>query len=240
MSFTPDGKRFLSWGEDFYLRVWDVATGKALLEHAIRPSGVKVTDENAEVRDPFDLDVRLRAGEAALSPDGTTFVLSAGSDYYVFDVATGRELRKIPIESGMVIAMAVSPDGKFLAASAWSKGVETKLPDGRTRFSAANDHTIGLWDLSSGKRVRQVMLPDGGVGPVAFSADGKVLAAAVQKPSHVIRRWDVASGEELPAVEGVPSRVMSMTFSPDGRRLITGMQDTTALVWDLDAFERPK
>src|SRR5262249_44134018 len=32
VAFTADDSRFASWGDDFYLRVWDVKTGKALSE----------------------------------------------------------------------------------------------------------------------------------------------------------------------------------------------------------------
>ena len=50
VGFTPDGQRFLSWGDDLYLRIWDVKTGKALVENAVRPPGVAVPDEDGDRR----------------------------------------------------------------------------------------------------------------------------------------------------------------------------------------------
>src|SRR5262249_1344575 len=47
LAFAPDGRTFLSFGDDFYLRRWDVKTGRALFEHAIRPSGVDIPDPDA-------------------------------------------------------------------------------------------------------------------------------------------------------------------------------------------------
>lgn len=44
LRFTPDGERLLSFGDDFFLRVFDVRTGRAVLEHPIRPAGVPLTD----------------------------------------------------------------------------------------------------------------------------------------------------------------------------------------------------
>ena len=35
--FTPDGKRLVAWGDDLYLRVWDMRNGKLLAEHSHPP-----------------------------------------------------------------------------------------------------------------------------------------------------------------------------------------------------------
>lgn len=234
LGFTPDGKQLLSWGDDFYLRLWDVRTGKALLEQAIRPSGVKVPDEDRDGAGAAQREkLSLLFGEGTFSSDGQALVLSIGSDFHVFEVATGKELRKIPGDGGHVVSLAISPDGKRLLASAWSRPVMTKLADGRTHSSAANDHPISLWNLATGERIQQILLPEGGVGPVTFSPDGKVFAAGTDKPHGKIRLWEVATGKEQMTIEGFRGAARSLAFSPDGKRLISGMQDTTALVWDL-------
>jgi RNA polymerase sigma factor (sigma-70 family) len=229
VGFTPDGKHFLSWGDDLYLRKWDVTTGKAILEQALRPKGVKVPEEGDE-RDGRELHFNL--GDGTFAQDGKTFVLYAGNEFHVFDLTTGKEVRQIAGEGGYVIAHAVSPDGRWLLASAWGKPIETKLPDGRTRHSAAKNHPICLWELSTGKLHKQVLLPGGGAGPVAFSADCKLFAAATSEPDRRIRVWDLASGEEIGVIQGFRHNVRCLAFTPDGKRLISGMDDTTALVWD--------
>lgn len=228
--FTPDGKRLLSWGDDFYLRIWDVTTGKALVEHALRPTGIKVPDEDAEER---ERDLFLSVGESVFSPDGKHFVLSVGRSFYVFDTATGKELRQIANEGSNVISLTISPDSTFVLASAWGKGVQTKLPDGRVRFSTAQDHPVCLWDLSSGKLLKQITLTEGGAGPVAFSPDGRVFAVGTDRPHGKIRLWETASGKERLSLEGFRGAARSLAFSPDGKHLVSGMGDTTALVWDL-------
>ena len=45
LSFFADSRGLASWGDDFYLRVWDMKTGKARLEHAIRPKGIEFPDD---------------------------------------------------------------------------------------------------------------------------------------------------------------------------------------------------
>jgi RNA polymerase sigma factor (sigma-70 family) len=233
VGFTPDGKHFLSWGDDWYLRKWDTVTGKAVLEHRLRPTGLEVPDEETEQRGPERF---FLMGEGRFAPDGKTMVLAAGNQFHVFDVATGKDLRQIPNEGSHVIALAVSPDSKLLLASAWGKPVQTKLPDGRVRSSSAKNHPVCLWELASGKRLQQILLPEGGAGPVAFSADGTRFATATDRPAASIRLWEVTTGREVGTIQRFRGPVRALAFSPDGKRLISGMEDTTALVWDLTAL----
>jgi WD40 repeat protein len=232
VGFTPDGKYSLSWGDDLYLRKWDVSNGKAILEHRLRPTGVKIPDDDDE---RARLPMFFMLGEGTFSPDGKLFILDAGGQFHVFDVATGKDLHQIANEGSSVISLAVSPDSKMLLASAWGKPVETKLTDGRIRHSSAKNHPVCLWELASGRLRQQILLREGGAGPVAFSADGRFFATATHKPDQRIRLWDVARGEEVGSLSGFRGRVRSLAFSPDGKRLISGMDDTTALVWDLPA-----
>jgi RNA polymerase sigma factor (sigma-70 family) len=232
VGFSPDGKHFLSWGDDMYLRKWEVATGKALLEHALRPEGVRVPREDAE---PFEREPFFDPGTGTFSRDGKTFVLNLGNRFHVFDVATGKSLRQFPSEGSYVVSLAISPHSTLLLASAWGKPIETKQPDGRVRYSSARNHPVCLWELASGKLLKQILLPEGGAGPVAFSADGKQFATATNKPFPRLQIFDVATGREVGAIEGLPGSVRSLAFLPDGKRLVSGMNDTTALVWDLPA-----
>lgn len=228
--FMPDGKSFLTWGAaDMYLRQWDVRTGKALLEHAIRPTGVRIADEDTE---PFQRDMFFDLGPGCLTPDGKHFILEAIGNFFVFDTATGKEMRKFPSESGSVTRLTVSPDSKLLLASAWGKQVQKKLPDGRTMFSTQN-HLVTWWDLATGKRRGEFVLAEAQTAPVAFSPDGKSFAVASSRPDHCIRLVELATGRELRKFTGFRGRVSSLAFMPDGKRLVAGMQDTTALVWDV-------
>ena len=235
VGFTLDGKRLLSWGDDSYLRIWDVGTGKALAEHGLRPSGVKVPDENAD--DSRFERINLLFGASAFSPNGRTFVMSAGTNFYVFAVDTGKELAKFPTVARSVDSLAISPDGKFLLASAWGQAIQTKLPDGRMRLSAAPNHPVCLWELPTGKPVRTLELPGSMGGPVAFSADGKLFAESSDRAKPTIRVFRMPDGKEVRSLQGLRGDVRALAFTTDGQHLISGMQDTTALVWDL--AERP-
>jgi RNA polymerase sigma factor (sigma-70 family) len=229
VAFTPDGKSFVSWGDDMYVRKWEVATGKAVLEHRLRPVGVSVPGEESE---PYEREMFFHLGEGTFSPDGNSFVVNLGAQFHIFDVASGKETGTIANEGSTVISMAVSSDSELLLASAWGKPVETKLTDGRTRSSAGENHPVCVWDLASGKLLKRVVLPAGGVGPVAFSPDGKLFAAAANEPNRIVL-WAVAGGKEVRVITGFRRSVRSLAFLPDGKHLVSGMDDTTALVWDL-------
>src|SRR5262249_7947044 len=133
VAFTPDGKQILSWGDDFYLRKWDIATGKAVFEHRLQTTGGKLPAADAGEQERL---WEIMVGEGAFTPDGKTFVLDVNNQFHVFDLATGKDLHQIDNEGSHVISMAISPDSKMLLASAWCKPVVTKLPDGSTRYSS--------------------------------------------------------------------------------------------------------
>jgi WD40 repeat protein len=228
--FTADGKQFLSWGDDLGLRKWDAATGKAVLEHALRPTGVDLPGVNAG---PVERAKILGSWDGTFSADGTVLVLSRGRQLHVFDTATGKDQGQIHTEEDGVAYFALAPDGKVLLTSE-NRTVRTPLPDGGIRQFPAKDHQVSLWELASGKLLRHFELPEGLAGPVAFAPDGRHFAAASDRPGPWIRVWETATRREIRAFRGFGGGpVRALTFTADGRRLVSGMEDTTALVWDL-------
>ena len=72
----------------------------------------------------------------------------------------------------------------------------------------------------------------GGIWSVAFSPDGKYLAAGDTKGKIVMRR--VPDGQPICTFEGHRSWVVSLDFSPDGKTLASSSCDCTAKLWDVN------
>ncbi len=202
VAFSPDGKALLTGCADGALRLWDTAGGVERL----RLSGHKG-----------------RVATVAFSSNGRLLASGAHQDREVrlWDAASGRSVRTLAVDRPDVSCVAFSPDGKLLAAG---NGVEDMLLPGG---AAMPDCTVRLWEAASGKQVRRLPLTKGRVGAVAFSPDGRILAAAGPDDSAV-HLWDLTPRGELrilrgPADPGDPSGrsegVVAVAFSPDGKTL---------------------
>jgi WD40 repeat protein len=221
LSFDPSGQCLLSSGDDFYLRRWDMKTGKAQLEHAIRPDGVKTPDEDDVDSDRGNRkNLGMMMGSAVFTPDGKTFVLDNAGNFHLFDTASGKEKAKFPSQQSIHTEMTISASGRYLLAS----------PSG-------DQHSISLWDLRTGKRLWNTLVAGFYAGPVVFSADDRMFATSVDEPNHQILIFEMASGQLRHAIRGFRGRVRSLAFFPDGRRLASGLTDSSILIWDLSAAE---
>jgi hypothetical protein len=159
-------------------------------------------------------EVRQVANEfmyhATSSPDGR--LLAGGTVRIgVWDAATGRELARLD-QPNRVLALAFSPDGRRLAASAFN-------------------HPIRVWEVVTGTEMGRLASRDGFTLALAVSPDGRLVASGGL--DRVVRLWDLASGKEVRKLEGHQGAVLAVAFSADGRRLISGSRDTTALIWDV-------
>ncbi|MEV7566118.1 caspase, EACC1-associated type [Streptomyces tanashiensis] len=198
VAFSHDGKT-LAGSDDYRVRLWDLATGK-------------------QKGDSLTSDALGTINSVAFSPDDKT--LAGGSDgsgandgkVRIWDLATGKEKGK-PLASGNaeVRSVAFSPDGKTLAGG--SSGACCSSREGK----------VQLWDLATGKEKGKPLISGSaqGVWSVAFSHDGKTLAADC--PEGVCL-WDPATGKP----KGKPltsddddtdAAIFSVAFSPDGKTL---------------------
>ncbi len=112
-------------------------------------------------------------------------------------------------------ALAYAPDAKLLAV--------------------ARHGEVELRSMESRAVVRTLTGHRGSVNAVAFSKDGKTLAAAAGEPALFgeARLWNVEDGKLLRVIEGHRDALYSVALSPDGKILATGSYDQKVKLWDV-------
>ncbi len=162
---------------------------------------------------------------AAISPDGRTIVTKQDFSLRVRDAATGKELCKIDLKRADRYSrnewLAFTPDGKAVAVT--SQG-----------------NVIHLIDFASGQTIRDFPHPNdfGGVLAIAFSPDGKLMAAGgydKEKDDYFARLWDVATGKELRRFRHGTNGygIRALAFSPDAKTLATGADEGRLRLFDV-------
>jgi WD40 repeat protein/tetratricopeptide (TPR) repeat protein len=182
------------------------------------------------------LPVIAMQGSLDLSADGKRLAVWGSQDTAVrlLELPTGRDCtpkwRPLDDKDGLRSAtlhraIALSPDGKLLAMGL--RRLQELFggfgPGGfggpRPRPEPQSPGQLDLWDTATGEK-RATLVNKVGIENVAFSRDGKYLAATVFTPrgGGDIRVWDVATGRETLTIEsqGVCSTIR---FSPDAQHL---------------------
>ncbi len=130
-------------------------------------------------------------GTVVVSPDDRTLASLDNSDIRLWDLASGKELRKLKGQASYkyVYAIAFTPDSRRLLS------VSERTTEDKTN----PDQTLREWDVASGKELRIAKVHGYEVDHVTFSADAKLIAMTSQlgTESIQVRVWDVASTTEV-------------------------------------------
>src|SRR5262249_35061927 len=133
----------------------------------------------------------------------------------VWDVLRGQELARFkgPDLNQVILAqefLALAPDGRMLALAANMQG-----RGGPNLFCE-----LHVWDVGTGKESWQTRLDNVWLQPLAFAADGQLLAGASR--DFLLRVWNATTGDEVLQLPGEPGQnVLQMAFSADSRLLAT-------------------
>jgi WD40 repeat protein/tetratricopeptide (TPR) repeat protein len=204
----------------------------------------------------------------AFSPDGTWAVFGSGTPGFsssprkatvsVWDTQNGRRRMTLFKAETNVWCVAVSPDGKRIAAgctgggvlvwdsatgqSAWSHRQQDYDvmsvafgPDGKWLaigygfYSDLKKGRVKILDSATGTEIRSLPGPLGGVNKLAFDPKGGRLAAS---GLEVVDVWDLSTLTRIHELRGHKKWVYCVAFSPDGSWLATGGWDRTVKLRD--------
>ncbi|MFD7428196.1 trypsin-like peptidase domain-containing protein [Streptomyces sp. NPDC059818] len=100
------------------------------------------------------------------------------------------------------------------------------------RLNPAEESTASLYKAAELRLKRRLPGRNEVFKAVAFSPDGRTLAAGSVKGRSPVRLWDAVTGRSRGGFTGPPADVTSLSFSPDGRSLAS-TRDKDAVVWDM-------
>jgi WD40 repeat protein len=202
-------------------------------------------------------DVKLmvpRRAEAmmsvSLSADGKIAATANTFDVKVWEVETGKELRRL-WAPGLFFGVALSHDGKTVAGSSpdgvriWNTSDGSLLRtlttevlssvaisrEGRTLVTVG-PKSLTYWDVTSGNQLRS--FATGASVPrtptlLALSADGQT---AILASDNVVKVWHALAGD-LGSLVGHSARITSVAMTPDGKTAISGGLDNIIRIWDV-------
>jgi WD40 repeat protein len=247
LAFSADGKRLAAGGDskDDVL-VFNVATQE--IERSL-------TDPKGS---PLLVD------DLAFTPDGKRLAAANwiglihdfAAGILVWDVETGTLKHRFAVLGAQPKRLALSADGKLLAAPmgetlrVWSLetgqsiGGETTghtaavcalafSPKGDRIVTASDDGTARIWNAVTGRELR--WLDHGGrfVRATAISPDGRLVATSGLDDRVCI--WRMETGKRVHALEGhgLLGGWRALQFSPDGSVLYSWGDDNNLRVWDV-------
>ncbi len=226
MALALNGQELITGGLDDVIKIWNVQSGQCRLE---------LTSHSGDIR---TLEVHEESNRLySASYDGLI---------HVWNLTSGELLKRFEYSSPQ-LALAVSPDGQYLASSGTGEVIvqntrswETvrtlrghthaigKLAfssDGQWLASAATDRNIVLWNFATGKLEHLLTGHTNSVSDLVFSRDNQRLVSC--SFDGTVRFWETATGRELLGLKQHSDWIHSIAFSPAEDSLATASVDRT-------------
>lgn len=237
VTFSPDSTVLATLSYDRTVKLWEVPSGRLLATL----SGHTNTIYNV-----------------AFSPDGR-YVGSCSADrsIRIYEAATGKYVRRI-VTPTLVRDLAFDSNSKYVAAAgdnkigyvfdvnssstkpiAELKGHTARLraiafsPDGTKVATGSDDRNVSVWNVASPAKPIKSLNANHYVFALAFSQDGKSLAAAAGLDRSV-RVWETSKWALRRRFTGPVYYVHKVVWAPDNKTLFSASEDLSVWFHDVD------
>jgi WD40 repeat protein len=162
---------------------------------------------------------------------------SADSRLYL--LITGKAMPAMPMDGGKLTAQQIETVRAWIDAGAPAPAKPQIFDlaysaDGKL-LALAGYREVRLMDTATKQQLATLSGHAGGVRAVAFSRDGRLLAAAGGLParSGEVLIWNVAERKLLHTLHGHSDCIYGVAFSPDGQTIATASYDKLVKLWDV-------
>lgn len=191
VAFTRDGAHLLCGGADGLVRLLDARTGAvARVLKLATPPDATASPIPPRGANP-DVGFRTRVTALTLTPDGTAFLaVTTDGSLRMWEIATGRYVSQIVLPGARGRAVRTE-----MSTALYGRSGAAFAPDARAVAVRGRDGMLYLVEMATGQP--RCRLGDGSatVTALAFSPDGRTVAAAQSDSTLVV--WDV-NGAERP------------------------------------------
>jgi WD40 repeat protein len=156
----------------------------------------------------------------ALSPDEKHLLIYGENKAVLHDIETGEQVQTYTIPISTPRDVAFSPDGKTIAIAYMRNIISGEGGEG--------DGEIALFDRETGEHLDTFITTTNLVFSIAFSPDGKRIAAATSSPAHFmvngfsgLEIWDINQGDIVQFIDWIDD-LNCTAYSPDGKLIAVG------------------
>lgn len=219
--FSSDSRKLITCSSGDRLCMWDVATGRKLVEF------------QAQAWTGYSTEL-----EAALAPDEKLLALIDPNEKHVLPSGKVEWQARIGLRdaaTGKLVRQLVRPAyDEVPYNTGWPLPFRslTLTPDGTGLITSGPDRYVRIWDMNNGQELRRILLEDL-PSSLALSRDGKKLAVAIYGGATAIRIVDMMSGQTLTPPGGPLTEMTMAALTPDGRTAVTASYSGSPLVWDV-------